>query len=37
VVQTKCVTDQQVMRVDPSDLHDLVLAYPELHGSDLRK
>ena len=37
MVQPECITDQQVMGLDTSDLHDLVLAYPELHASDLSK
>jgi hypothetical protein len=37
VVQTERVTNQHVMGLDTSDLHDLSLAYPELHESYLRK
>ena len=35
--QPECITDQQVMGLDTSDLHDLVLTYPELHVSYLSK
>jgi hypothetical protein len=31
VVQPECVADQQMMGLDTRDLHDLALAYPELH------
>ena len=37
MVQPVGVTDQQVMGLDTSDLHDLVLTYPKLHTRSLRK
>ena len=37
MVQTECITDQQVMWLDAIHLHDLILAYPELHQGDLGK
>ena len=37
MVQTECVTDQQVMGLDARHLHDLVLADPELHQGYLSK
>jgi hypothetical protein len=37
VVHTKRITDQQMMGLDTSDLHALLLTYPELHQGDLGK